>query len=96
MKKPSTTMQHTLELAHHNSHEIKRYLTHLQSFVFLAKTSLNNDKKEQAIEFLNQHDESLQMASKLIESSFGLLYDSLGEQEKESETQADQTALQAA
>lgn len=51
-------------------HEIKRYLTHLQSYVFLAKTSLKNNEVDKALHLLEKHDAAIHSLSKLCQSEF--------------------------
>lgn len=51
-------------------HEIKRYLTHLQSYVFLAKVALENNEISKAKSILEKHEATLQILSQLLQSEF--------------------------
>jgi len=60
---------------HQNSHEIKRYLTHLQSHAFMAKTAMHAKDVNLADEYFGKHDTTIQLVSKLVDDSFKQIYE---------------------
>ncbi len=70
-----STHDDSMQQLHQNSHEIKRYLTHLQSHAFMAKNCMHTKDEELADEYFNKHEKTIQLISKLVDDTFSQIYE---------------------
>jgi phosphoglycerate-specific signal transduction histidine kinase len=67
-------MNKSLPDARQLSHEIKRSLTHLQSYAYAAQVCIDKNEPEKAKQYLAKHDKTVLHISALTDDAFDLLY----------------------